>query len=85
MRDLAIDTERQNQILGRVRSGRIEGTDDFIAWLTSLFERSPDAIIEPMYCAAPSRRGAVYVGSTFGTLAVARARFDALEPKAWQR
>jgi ketosteroid isomerase-like protein len=52
----------------RTGPGRIEGREKFIAWLGSLFERSPDAIVEPMYRVTVSELGAVYVGHTFGTL-----------------
>jgi ketosteroid isomerase-like protein len=53
----------------RVGAGRIERADDYVAWLAGLFERSADAIIEPLYVVASEAHGTLSVGHTFGTLA----------------
>jgi ketosteroid isomerase-like protein len=52
----------------RIGAGRIERADDFVAWLAGLFERSADAIIEPLYVVASEAHGMLTVGHTFGTL-----------------
>jgi class 3 adenylate cyclase/ketosteroid isomerase-like protein len=53
----------------RVGPGRIEGRDAFVAWMASLFEESPDAMIEPLYFLAIDPHGVLVVAHTFGTLA----------------
>jgi ketosteroid isomerase-like protein len=53
----------------RTGPGRIEGAENYICWLASLLERSPDAIVEPMYTVAKSEQAVLDVGHTFGTLA----------------
>jgi class 3 adenylate cyclase/ketosteroid isomerase-like protein len=53
----------------RVGAGRIEGADAYVAWLAALFERSPDALIEPLYFLASGPHGRLAVAHTFGTLA----------------
>jgi ketosteroid isomerase-like protein len=51
----------------RIGPGRVEAAD-FIAWMAALFERSPDAIIEPLYLIAEEKHGTLAVAHTFGTL-----------------
>src|SRR5207245_5637918 len=53
----------------RTGPGWIEGADNYISWLATLFEQSTDAIIESMYPVAMSEHGALDIGHTFGTLA----------------
>jgi hypothetical protein len=53
----------------RVGPGRIEGRDVFIEWMTSLFEQSSDAIVEPLYFLAVEPHAALMVAHNFGTLA----------------
>ncbi len=52
----------------RTGPGRIDGADDYVRWVATLFEQSPDAIIETMYHVAEAAHGALTVGHTFGTL-----------------
>jgi hypothetical protein len=53
----------------RVGPGRIESRDLFIDWMTSLFEQSSDAIVEPLYFLAVEPHAALMVAHSFGTLA----------------
>jgi hypothetical protein len=53
----------------RVGPGRIEGRDPFIDWMSSLFEQSPDAIVEPLYFLAVEPHAALMVAHSLGTLA----------------
>ena len=51
----------------RTGAGRIEGADQYVAWLGALFEQSPDAIIEPLYYVATEPHGFLAIGHTVGT------------------
>jgi len=51
----------------RTGPGRLEGRDGYLAWIATLFERSSDAIIEPLYYVATGAHGHVAVGHTLGT------------------
>lgn len=53
----------------RTGGGRIDGADDYVAWLAALFEQSSDAIIESMYEVATAEHGVLTIGHTIGTLA----------------
>src|SRR5207244_9041730 len=53
----------------RTGPGRIDGADGYIRWVATLFEESPDAIIECMYEVATAKHGFLAVAHTFGTLA----------------
>jgi len=53
----------------RTGAGRLEGGDDYVAWLAALLELSPDAIIEPLYYVAVERHAFLAVAHCFGTLA----------------
>src|SRR5436190_557075 len=50
----------------RTGGGRIEGGDDYVAWMAALFEQSPDAIIESMYEVATAEHGVLAIGHTIG-------------------
>ena len=53
----------------RAGAGRIEGADGYVRWVRTLFEQSPDGLIETRYRVAESKRGFLSVAQTFGTLA----------------
>jgi ketosteroid isomerase-like protein/tetratricopeptide (TPR) repeat protein len=51
----------------RVGAGRLE-REDYVAWLESLFEQSPDALLEPIYYLAVEKYGSLAIARNFGTL-----------------
>jgi hypothetical protein len=51
-----------------VGPGRIEGMDAYANWMSSLFEQSHDAIIEPLYFLAMESHAVLGVAHSFGTL-----------------
>jgi hypothetical protein len=53
----------------RTGGGRIEGVENYVAWLTALFEQSADAVIEFVYEMATAKHGVLALGRLFGTLA----------------
>jgi tetratricopeptide (TPR) repeat protein/ketosteroid isomerase-like protein len=52
----------------RTRLWRIEGRDAWIAWLATLYEQSPDAIIAPLHYLAVEEHGCLSIAYTEGTL-----------------
>src|SRR5262249_9214736 len=52
----------------RLRLGEL-APDDYVAWLRSLFDSSPDALVEWERQVAHEPHGTVTLGHTFGTLA----------------
>ncbi len=52
----------------RAGAGRVVGADAYVAWIAALFERSRDAIIEPLYYIAVESHGTLAVAHNFGTL-----------------
>ncbi len=52
----------------RTGAGRIEGVDGYLAWIRTLLEQSPDALIESLYTVVEAPHGTLQVGHTFGTL-----------------
>jgi hypothetical protein len=62
-----------------VGPGRLEGADAFVAWIGTLFEQSPDAVIsEPLYLVTRTTDGTVAVCRTFGTLANGGGSFESV-------
>ncbi|HJQ82991.1 MAG TPA: nuclear transport factor 2 family protein [Candidatus Binatia bacterium] len=61
--DFVYDDHRRARGPGRV------GPDEYVAWLTPLFEQSPDAFFESMYQLATGGHGTLDVAHTIGTLA----------------
>jgi hypothetical protein len=51
----------------RTGPGRLDGPEAYLAWMATLFERSSDAIIEPLYYVATGPPCSVSVGHTLGT------------------
>jgi len=52
----------------RTGPGKQEGLDSYGWWLTSLWEQSPDGMIETLYVVAAEPHGSVGMGRTYGTL-----------------
>jgi class 3 adenylate cyclase/ketosteroid isomerase-like protein len=52
----------------RTGAGRLEGADAYIAWIATLLERSPDAIMEALYYVAIEPHAFLSVYHNFGTL-----------------
>jgi hypothetical protein len=53
----------------RAGAGRLEGAEAYVAWMATLFESSPDAIIEPIYYLALEPHAGLAVAHSFGALA----------------
>jgi len=77
--DFVLDDHR------RTGPGRIEGADDVVAWLASLFEQSPDAILEPMYDITTTTHAALDVERIAGTLAEGGAFESVFVMLSWFR
>jgi hypothetical protein len=52
----------------RIGAGRLESAGDYVTYLGTLSEQSPDAIVEVVYHVATARHAGLVVGHTFGTL-----------------
>ncbi|MGH7287972.1 MAG: hypothetical protein ACREI8_08150, partial [Myxococcota bacterium] len=61
-RDFVFDDHR------RVGAGRV-GAEEYVAWMASLFEGSPDALVETLYYLAIEPHAGLAVSHNFGTLA----------------
>jgi ketosteroid isomerase-like protein len=61
--DFAVHDHRRNRLWS------IEGRDAWVAWMATLFEQSPDAIIAPLHHLAIEAHGNLALGFTAGTLA----------------
>jgi hypothetical protein len=69
----------------RTGPGRMEGPDAFVTWVATLFEQSPDAILEPMYEVAMAPHAALGVDHVVGTLAESGAFESVFAMLTWFR